>query len=114
MLNRQMIEPKKMLNILSTLREGFFAIRCQLSRKTYQVLLYKYEKDYFLLKNPYLFHLLMDRNAYYWNDQEILDSIEATFDENQYYPTSKEWVELDLSTLKLKENVEIEWFQFED
>lgn len=115
MLNRQMIQPEKMSSLLSELTEGLFAIRGRMKSKTYQVLLYKYEEDFLLLKNPYLLHLLMDDvEGYSWSKEVLLDTIEETLESNQYYPTSKEWVELDLQTLKLTDNVEIEWFQFEE
>ncbi|MGG5316326.1 hypothetical protein [Enterococcus sp. AZ072] len=115
MLNRQMIQPEKMLALLSDPNEGLFAIRGKMDMKTYQVLLYKYEEDFFLLKNPYLLHLLMDNpQKYLWSDQDLLNSIEETLEKNQYYPVSKEWIDLDLKILKQIENVEIEWFQMEE
>ncbi|MGM0212741.1 hypothetical protein [Enterococcus sp. AZ109] len=115
MLNRQMIQPEKMATLLSELNEGLFAIRGSMDLKTYQVLLYKYEEDFLLLKNPYLLHLLMDDvQGYSWSKEVLLNSIEETLESNQYYPASREWVNLDLKTLKATDNVEIEWFQIEE
>lgn len=115
MLNRQMIQPEKMLTLLSEPGEGLFAIRGKMQTKTYQVLLYKYGEEFLLLKNPYLLHLLMDRpQNYLWSSQDLLDNIEDTLESNYYYPVSKEWVDLDLQILRRTTNVDIEWFQLEE
>lgn len=115
MLNRQMIQPEKMLALLSNPGEGLFAIRGRMETKTYQVLLYKYGEEFLLLKNPYLLHILMDNPYNYsWSDQDLLNNIEDTLENNYYYPASKEWVDLELKILKLIESVEIEWFQMEE
>ena len=112
MLHRVVLKPERMLSVLPQVDEGLFVIRCPLLKKTYQVILYKYNEDYFLLRNPYLVHLLLDKSKLQLSNAYLLGLIEQAMEANHYQMTTKEWVALDLNTLRYQPEVEIEMFSF--
>lgn len=115
MLHQETVSPKDVARKLSNLAEGLFAIRCELKSKTYQIILYKYQADYFLIENPALVTLLLEKdNTIFSGPEQLLNEIEISFENNQYLAASKEWVRLDLNTLKLLDNVEIKFFSLEE
>lgn len=115
MLHREFLSPEEVLEKIPRLSEGLFAIRCKLSNKTYQVILYKYQEDYFLIENPALISVLLEKDrSFFGTSEQLLNEIELSFEDNNYQPTLKEWVSLDLNTLKLMNNVEIKFFDLEE
>ncbi|MGG5369069.1 hypothetical protein [Enterococcus sp. AZ196] len=115
MLHREFLSPEEVLDKMPRLSEGLFAIRCKLKYKTYQVILYKYQEDYFLVENPALISVLLEKDqSFFGTPEQLLNEIEISFEENNYQPASKEWVNLDLNTLKLLNHVEIKFFDLEE
>ncbi|MBO0450685.1 hypothetical protein [Candidatus Enterococcus murrayae] len=115
MLHREFLSPEEVLDKMPRLSEGLFAIRCKLKHKTYQVILYKYQEDYFLVENPALISVLLEKDqSFFGTPEQLLNEIEISFEENNYQPASKEWVNLDLNTLKLLNHVEIKFFDLEE
>ncbi|MFC4771492.1 hypothetical protein [Enterococcus hermanniensis] len=115
MLHREILSPKEVLDKIPNLDEGVFAIRCEMPLKTYQVILYKYQEDFFSIENPALLSALLGKNAAdFGSSDQLLDKIEVCFEDNHYEPTTKEWVTLDLNTLKLINNVEVQFFDLEE
>ncbi|MGL9728278.1 hypothetical protein [Enterococcus sp. DIV0756] len=115
MLHREILSPEEVLEKMPGLSEGLFAIRCGLTKKTYQIILYKYQEDYFLVENPTLISVLLEKKqSFFGTPEQLLNEIEISFEENHYQPASKEWVNLDLNTLKLLNNVEIKFFDLEE
>lgn len=115
MLHREFLSPEEVLEKMPRLSEGLFAIRCQLTNKTYQVILYKYQEDYFLVENPALISVLLEKDqSFFGTSEQLLDEIEMSFEDNNYQPVPKQWVNLDLNTLKLLYNVEIKFFDLEE
>ncbi|MDT2599726.1 hypothetical protein P7D85_08065 [Enterococcus hulanensis] len=115
MLHREFLSPEEVLEKMPRLSEGLFAIRCQLTNKTYQVILYKYQEDYFLVENPALISVLLEKDrSFFGTSEQLLDEIEMSFEDNNYQPVPKQWVNLDLNTLKLLDNVEIKFFDLEE
>lgn len=62
MLHREILSPEEVLEKIPKLSEGLFAIRCKLVNKTYHVILYKYQEDYFLVENPALISVLLEND----------------------------------------------------
>lgn len=115
MLHREILSPEEVIEKMPRLSEGLFAIRCEMAAKTYQAILYKYQADYFLVENPSLISTLLGENrSFFGSPEQLLDEIELCFEDNHYRPASKEWVNLDLNTLKLLDNVEIKFFDLEE
>ncbi|BBM18193.1 MULTISPECIES: hypothetical protein [Enterococcus] len=115
MLHREILSPEEVLGKMPNLSEGLFAIRCQLTNKTYQIILYKYQEDYFLVENPALISVLLEKDrSFFGTSEQLLNAIEMSFEDNHYQPTTKEWVNLDLNTLSLLDNVEIKFFDLEE
>lgn len=115
MLHREILNPQEVLKRIPHLSEGLFAIRCELTNKTYQIILYKYEKDYFLMENPALVSVLLDKKQnIFWTSEKLLDEVETCFENNYYQPVTKEWVNLDLNTLNHLSNVDIKFFDLEE
>lgn len=115
MLHREFLSPEEVLEKMPRLSEGLFAIRCQLTNKTYQVILYKYQEDYFLVENPALINILLEKDrSFFGTPEQLLNEIERSFEDNNYQPVPKQWVNLDLNTLKLLDNVEIKFFDLEE
>ncbi|MBM7711827.1 hypothetical protein [Enterococcus xiangfangensis] len=115
MLHREILSPEEVLERMPNLSEGLFAIRCQLANKTYQVIIYKYEEDHFLIENLALISaLLEEQQSFFGTPEQLLNEIEMSFENNYYQPISKEWINLDLNTLKLLNNVEIKFFDLEE
>ncbi|MGX7125937.1 hypothetical protein [Enterococcus viikkiensis] len=115
MLHQEILSPNEVAIKLSNLSEGLFAIRCELKNKTYQIILYKYQADYFLIENPALVTVLLEKDTHVFSSPEqLLNEIEISFENNQYLAASKEWVRLDLNTLKLLNDVEIKFFSLEE
>ncbi|GAA2904631.1 hypothetical protein ACWOCJ_01800 [Enterococcus pseudoavium] len=115
MLHREVLSPEEVLKKIPRLSEGLFAIRCKLANKTYQIILYKYEADYFLMEKPALISVLLENEqSFFGTSEQLLNEIEMCFEDNHYQPISKEWVKLDLNTLKLLDDVEIKFFDLEE
>lgn len=115
MLHREILSPEEVLEKMPNLSEGLFAIRCKLTNKTYQIILYKYQEDYFLIENPALISVLLKKDqSFFGTPEQLLNEIERSFEENHYQPASKEWVNLDLNTLKRLTNVKIKFFDLEE
>lgn len=64
MLHREILSPEEVLERMPNLSEGLFAIRCKLTNKTYQIILYKYQEDYFLIENPALISVLLKKDQF--------------------------------------------------
>ncbi len=110
MLHREILSPEEVLEKIPNLSE-IFAIRCKLTNKTYQVIIYKYEEDHFLIENLALLNVLLEeQQRFFGTPEQLLNEIEMSFENNYYQPISKEWIHLDLNTLKLLNNVEIKFF----
>lgn len=114
MLHKTGLQPQEVLRLFSQLEEGLFAIRCDLPAKTYQVLLYKYQSEFFLLKNPFLLQQLLSGKFDQVSSEILLSTLEEIFEGNHYYPAEKEWIILDMHILEKFEQVEIELFCFEE
>ncbi|MDT2595749.1 hypothetical protein P7D52_01980 [Enterococcus dongliensis] len=115
MLHREILSPEEVLEKIPNLSEGLFAIRCKLTNKTYQVIIYKYEEDHFLIENLALLNVLLEeQQRFFGTPEQLLNEIEMSFENNYYQPISKEWIHLDLNTLKLLNNVEIKFFDLEE
>ncbi|WP_407856996.1 hypothetical protein ACQKTA_02835 [Enterococcus sp. 22-H-5-01] len=115
MLHREVLSPEEVLEKIPDLDEGVFAIRCEMPLKTYQIILYKYQEDFFSIENPALLNSLLSKSEYdFGSSDQLLDKIELSFEDNHYEPTTKDWVTLDLNTLKCKDNVEIQFFDLEE
>ena len=52
--------------------------------------------------------------SFFGTPEQLLNEIERSFEENHYQPASKEWVNLDLNTLKRLTNVKIKFFDLEE
>lgn len=103
-----------MVNILNSFSEGLFVIRGCILKREYTIIVYKYQKDYFLLKNMYLYDLLLDSTRDITKDEDyILDIVEKTFEDNCYCKIDKSWVVLDLNTLVFLNDVLIKYFSFD-
>ena len=118
MFYQQALQPNELLPALSDSGECVFVIRAELPARLYEVAVYRYDDQYFLLQDEALF-MQIDRIATekLGDEEDILPFIEEALEDNHYNLVEKAFIRLDLSTLqKIKdlEHVDILFYEFID
>lgn len=118
MYYKQALKPNELLPALSDSRECFFVIRAALPIRNYQVAIYRYDDEYFLLQDERLFNQIYSISRERQGDEEqILPFIEEALEDNHYFLVDKEFIRLDLLTLqkmKTVQSFEIMFYEFFD
>ncbi|KAF1296100.1 hypothetical protein BAU15_12220 [Enterococcus sp. JM4C] len=98
--------------------ECFLLIQSHFKEKNYQVAVYKYEQEYFLLRDDGLLKTINRLSLSPRGDEEeILSAIEDALDANNYLITEEKCLLLDLRTIeKMGEEAQtkINYFEFVD
>lgn len=118
MYYQQALQPNELLPALSDSGECLFVIRAELPLRPYEVAVYRYDNQYFLLQDEALFAQIDQIATEQLGDEEdILPFIEEALEDNHYILVEKAFIRLDLSTLqKMKdlEYVDILFYEFID
>ncbi|XUB36492.1 hypothetical protein IGI41_001486 [Enterococcus sp. DIV0876] len=118
MYYQQALQPNELLPALSDSGECLFVIRAELPLRNYEVAVYRYDNQYFLLQDEALFAQIDQiANEKLGDEEEILPYIEDALEDNHYILVEKAFIRLDLSTLqKMKdlEYIDILFYEFID
>jgi len=118
MYYQQALQPNELLPTLSETGECLFVIRATLPLRTYEVAVYRYDNQYFLLQDEAFFSQIDQIATIKLGDEEeILPFIEEALEENHYILVEKAFIRLDLSTLQKMddlENIDILFYEFID
>lgn len=118
MYYQQVLQPNELLPTLSETGECLFVIRATLPLRTYEVAVYRYDNQYFLLQDEAFFSQIDQiANIKLGDEEEILPFIEEALEENHYILVEKAFIRLDLSTLQKMddlENIDILFYEFID
>lgn len=118
MYYKQALKPNELLPALSDSGECFFIIRAALPIRNYQVAIYRYDDEYFLLQDERLFNQISSISRKRQGDEEqILPFIEEALEDNHYFLVEKEFIRLDLLTLQKMTTIqsfEILFYEFFD
>lgn len=117
MYYQQALKPRELLYALSSVGECFFLVHAQLPERQYQIAIYRYDHQYFILNDPRLFEQIRTIVGEIRGDEEeILPYIEEALEENYYYLVEEDFVKLDLQTLqKMKpQEFKILFYEFFD
>ena len=105
MYYKQALKPNELLPALSDSGECFFIIRAALPIRNYQVAIYRYDDEYFLLQDERLFNQISSISR------------ERQGEDNHYFLVEKEFIRLDLLTLQKMTTIqsfEILFYEFFD
>jgi hypothetical protein len=118
MYYQQALKPNELLPALSDSEECFFVLRATLPNRNYQIAIYRYDDEYFLLQDERLFNQIYTISHERLGDEEqILPFIEEALENNHYFLVQEEFIRLDLTTLqkmKLSQSFEILFYEFYD
>ncbi|MGM0124228.1 hypothetical protein IGI37_001602 [Enterococcus sp. AZ194] len=118
MFFQQALTPKALLRTLPHISECFLLIQSHFQEKNYQVAVYKYENEYFILRDELLLETINRLSFRPRGDEaEILAAIEEALDANHYLMTEEKCLLLDLRTIdKMGEQAQtkINYFEFVD
>lgn len=121
MFYQQALKPQELANILmcGNVRESFFMIQAQLPNRCFRAAVYKYDNEYFLLKDTHLFSCMETvKDNPRGNEDEILPYIEEALEDNLYAIIDEGFILLDLSTfVKMgidETKLDIQYYEFSD
>ena len=93
------LKPTELLKVIHHVEECFFTISANLTNRFYQVAVYKYNNDYFLLRDERLFEQVKLLDDIQGDENQLLPFIEATMEDNLYLKTEEAYICLDLNVL---------------
>lgn len=112
------LKPKELLKVITSVRECFFTVSAKLVNRDYYVAVYKYNEEYFVLKDSRLFEQVEGISRFVQGDEEqLLPYIENSLEDNLYFLVEENYVSLDLNTLTQAEyakDVCIRYYEFID
>lgn len=116
MFYQQAMNPQELLDVLHNTTECFFLMEGHLPEKLYQVAIYKYDREYFLLQDPRIFQQMLTADDEEKDDNEVLPYIEEALENNLFQLVDEAYICLDLSTLAKMTQVYtvIHYFEFID
>ena len=118
MFYQQALKPDQLASVLPHVGECFFTIEGHFPKKEYRVAVYKYDHEYFLLKDHRVFREIFGTRGNQEGDENlILPYIEEALEENKYLLVDRGYLFLELATLdKLtaKNGIDIYYYEFLD
>lgn len=118
MFYQQAMKPKELLRVIPHVDECFFVIEGHLPNKDYRVAIYKYDDEYFLLRDPRILKQLKKMgDSIHGDEEQILPYIEEALESNLYYLVDAGYVKLDLATLaKMSKHypIDVRYYEFID
>lgn len=117
MFYQQAMKPQELLDVLHNTSECFFVVEGHLPERLYQVAIYKYDREYFLLQDPRIFQqTLATDDEEEGDDNEVLPYIEEALESNLFQLVDEGYVRLDLLTLAKMKHAQtvIHYFEFID
>jgi len=112
------LKSKELRNVITNVQECFFTASAKLVDRDYKVAVYKYNDEYFVLKDSRIFEQLEELSHQIQGDEnQLLPYIEGALEENLYYLVQENYICLDLNILAHIEevrNVDIHYYEFVD
>ncbi|EOH88243.1 hypothetical protein P7G87_01000 [Enterococcus asini] len=108
----------EMARVLANVSECFFIIQGHFINKEYRVAVYKYDHEYFLLRDHRIFLNTAKTKGQIAGDENlVLPYIEEALEENKYLLIDKAYLRLELAILdKMSKHngIDIQYFEFVD
>ncbi len=97
-----MLKPDQLAFVVTNVNECLFAIHTKLPTRDYNVAVYKYGKEYFVLNDGRIFKQLQGIEQECQGDEkELLAFIEEAFEDNCYTLVEEKLVKLELNILSI-------------
>ncbi len=115
---RHALKPKELALVIPNVNECLFALHTKLTARDYEVIVYKYGEEYFVLDDVRIFKQIhgMEQESQ-GDEEEILPYVEEAFEDNCYTVVEEELVKLELNTLSIISNncsVQVRYYEFTD
>jgi len=113
-----MLKPNELFHIIDYAQECFFVIKTKLPDRNYNVAVYKYKNEYFVLNDSAVFRQVQGLNQEAQGDEdELLPYVEEAFDANHYCLVEEKYIKLELNILAIISKstpVKINYYEFID
>ncbi|MCF1616168.1 hypothetical protein LQF63_00600 [Tetragenococcus koreensis] len=115
---QHMLKPHELALVIPNANECLFAIHTKLTERDYNVAVYKYGKEYFVLNDVRIFKQIqgIDQESQ-GDEEELLPYVEEAFEDNCYNLVEEKLVQLDLnilSTISANSPVQVRYYEFVD
>ena len=104
--------------VIPNVFECLFVIQTKLPNRAYEVVVYKYDKCYFILRDPKILQQVKSIDQEVKGDEEeLLTYIESALEDNLYLRVKEGFVLLDLNTLATlaaNDDMRIRYYEFID
>lgn len=104
--------------VIPNTNECLFAIHTKLTARNYDVAVYKYGQEYFVLDDARIFKQIqgIDQESQ-GDEEELLPYVEEAFEDNCYTLVEEKLVELELNilaTMSISSPVQVKYYEFID
>lgn len=118
MFFQHILKPQQLTEVIKNVEECLFVISAQLSNRSYDVAVYKYNEEYFVLDDSRIFDQIRGIGDEAQGDEEqVLPYIETALEENLYFMVKEDYVCLDLMILSKMKHVglvDVKYYEFID
>ncbi|MDT2757825.1 hypothetical protein P7G51_10585 [Enterococcus asini] len=118
MYYQKTFKAEQMAAVLANVSECFFIIQGHFVNKEYRVAVYKYDHEYFLLRDHRIFLKTAKTKGCAAGDEDaVLACIEEALEENKYLLIDKSYLRLELdilSKMSKHNGIDIQYFEFFD
>ncbi len=113
-----MLKPKELAFVVPNVNECLFAIHTKLATRDYNVAVYKYGQEYFVLNDGCIFQQIqgIDQESQ-GDEEELLPYVEEAFEKNCYTIVEEKFIQLELgilSTMSIDSPVQVKYYEFVD
>ncbi len=115
MFFQHILKPKELSEVITNVAECLFVISAELPERSYDVAVYKYNKEYFVLNDPRIFELIETIGEIQGDKEELLPQIEMALEDNLYFLVQESYIQLDLRILAKMQGVEpidVQYYEF--
>ncbi|WP_338476311.1 hypothetical protein [Tetragenococcus halophilus] len=118
MFFQHMLKPKELAFVVPNVNECLFAIHTKLTTRDYNVAVYKYGQEYFVLDDSCIFQQIqgIDQESQ-GDEEELLPYVEEAFEKNCYTIVEEKFIQLELgilSTMSIDSPVQVKYYEFVD
>ncbi|AYW50403.1 hypothetical protein C7H83_08000 [Tetragenococcus halophilus] len=112
------LNPRELAFVIPHVNECLFAIHTKLTTRDYNIAVYKYGQEYFVLNDGRVFRQIQGTNQESQGDEEeLLPYVEEAFEQNCYTIVEEKFIQLELgilSTMSSDSPVEVKYYEFVD
>jgi len=115
---RHTLKPNELALVIPNVNECLFALHTKLAARDYEVTVYKYGQEYFVLDDARIFKQIQGMEQESQGDEEeILPYVEEAFEDNCYTVVEEDFIQLELNilaTISDSRPVQVRYYEFTD